>query len=68
MRVPFLDILGFWEVPVYIVYAEQWPGEVVTIMDALDPCCFGGKPCGYMEVLDCARQAWDLVNVVDILP
>ena len=67
-HVALLGLLGFWEVTVYIPYGEQWPGEIVTVPDALDPHCFCGKPCGRMEVLDCARQAWDLVNVVVSLP
>ena len=33
-----LGILGFWEIPVHIVYGEQWPGEVVIVPDALEPC------------------------------
>ena len=36
-HVNLLGLLGFWEVPVHIVYDEQWPGEVVTVPDALDP-------------------------------
>ena len=67
-HVALLSLLGFWEVPVNILYGEQWPCEVVTLPDDLDPRCFGGKPCRRMEVSDCARQAWELVNVVDSLP
>ena len=67
-HVALLGILGFWGVLVHIVYGEQWPGEVVTVPDPLEPRCFGGKPCGRMEVSDCARQAWELVNVVDSIP
>ena len=66
-HVALLGLLGFWEVPVQIVYGEQWPGEVVTVPDALETRCFGGKPRGCMEVPDCMFQAWDLVNVVDSL-
>ena len=66
-RVSLLGILGFWEVPVYIFYGEQWPGEVVTVPDALEPRCFGGKPRGRMEVFYCVYQAWEFVNVVDSL-
>ena len=50
------------------MYGEQFPGDVVTIPDAFEPRCFGEKPCGRMEVLDCARQVWELINVVDNLP
>ena len=60
-----LGLLGFWEVPVRILYGEQWTGEVVTVTDAIEPSCFGGGPHDRMEVSDCARQAWELVNVVD---
>ena len=63
-----MGLLGLWEMPVHIVYGEQCPGEVVTIPDALDSCCFGGKSRGRTEVSDCGRQAWELVNVVDSLP
>ena len=37
---PHADLLGLlrlWEVPVLIVYGEQWPGEVVTVPDAHEP-------------------------------
>ena len=54
--------------PGHIVYGDQWPSEAVTVPDALEPCCFGGKPCGRTEVSECARQVWELVNVVDSLP
>ena len=67
-HVALLGILGFWGVLFHIVYGEQWPGEVVTVPDALDTHCFGGKPCGRMEVSDCANQDWDLINVVNSLP
>ena len=66
-HVALLGLLGFWEVPVQIVYGEQWPGELVTVPDAIEPRCFCGKPCGRMELLDCARQAWELIHVVDSL-
>ena len=67
-HVAFLGLLGFWEVPIHIVYGEKWPGEVVKVPDALEPRLFGIKPCGRMEVSDCARQAWEIVNVVDSIP
>ena len=67
-NVYLLGILVFWEVPVHIVYGKQWPGEVVTVPDALESCCFGEKLCGPMEVSDCARQAWELIHVVDSRP
>ena len=54
--------------PVHIVYGEQWPGEVVTVTDAFEPHCFGGKPCGRMEVSECAHQAWELIQVFDSVP
>ena len=64
-HVALLGLLGFWEVPVHIVFGEQWLGEVVTVHDALEPHCFGGKPCVRMEISDCVCQAWELINVVD---
>ena len=66
-HVALLGLLRFLEVHVHIVYGEHWPGEVVTIPDAPELHCFGGKPCGCMEVSDCARQAWDIIHVVDSL-
>ena len=39
-------------------YHEQWPVEIVSVLDALKPRQFGGEPCGRMEVSYCARQAW----------
>ena len=68
MHVSLLGHLGFWEVPVHIVYGEQCPGEVVTVPDALESCCFGGKLCDRMEVSDCVCHAWELIHVVDSLP
>ena len=69
--IPYLAHLGllvFWEVLVYMVYDEQWPGEEVTVSDALEPRCFGGKPCSRMEVSNCACQDWELVKIVDSFP
>ena len=37
MHVALLGILGFWEVPIHIVYDEQCPGEVVTVPTAIEP-------------------------------
>ena len=67
-HVALLGLLGFWEVPIHILYSEKWPGEVVTVTDAIEPCCFGGKPCGHMEVSDCMHQSWELIHIVDSLP
>ena len=36
-HVALIDLLGFWEVTVHIVYSEKWPGEVVTVPDVLEP-------------------------------
>ena len=49
-HVSLLGILRFLYMPVHIVYGKQWSGEVVTVPDALETCCFGGKPCIRMEV------------------
>ena len=64
-HVALLGLLRLWEVHVHIVYGEQFPGEIVIVPDALEPRYFGGKPYGRMEISDCARQAWELVNVFD---
>ena len=63
-----LGLFGLWEVPVHILYDDQRPGEIVTVPDAIEPRFFGGKPCGRMEISECARQAWELINVVDSFP
>ena len=68
MHVSLLGHLGFWEVPVHIVYGDKFPGEVVTVPDALEPRFFGGKSRGRMEVSDCTRQSGEIVSVVDGLP
>ena len=68
LHLALLGLLGLWYVPVHIVYGEQWPGEVVTVPDALETRCFCGKPCGSMEVPDCALQTWDIIHVVDSIP
>ena len=68
LHVVFLRLLRFWEVSVHIMYGDQWPGEVGTVTDDIEPRCFGGKPCGRMEVSDCVCQAWEIVNLVDSLP
>ena len=67
-HVALLVLLGFCEVTVHIVYGEQCPGELVTVTDTIEPHCFGGKPCGRMEVSDCTRQAWEIIHVVDSIP
>ena len=67
-HVALLGLLGFWEVPVHIVYGDKCPGEVVTVPNAIEPRCFGGKPCGRMEISDCTRQTWEIIHVVDSIP
>ena len=36
-HVALMGLFGLWKVPVHIVYGEKWPGEVVTVPDALEP-------------------------------
>ena len=67
-HVALLGILGLWEVPVHIVYGEQWPDEVVTVTDALETRFFGGKPCGRMKVSDFACQAWEIIKLLIVSP
>ena len=67
LHVALLGILRFWEVPVQIVYGNQWTGEAVTVPDVIEPRCLGGEPYGRMEVSDWALQDWELIHVVDSL-
>ena len=68
VHVGLLGLLWFWEVPVHILYGDQWPGGLVTVVDALEPRCFAWENRGCMEVLDRALQAWELVKIVDSIP
>ena len=54
--------------PVHILHGDQWPGEVVSVADALEPRCFGWEPHSRMEVSDRAHQSWEPVNIVDSIP
>ena len=68
LHVELLYFYWSWGVSVHILHSDQRPGEVVAVVDALEPQIFGWQPhCG-MEILDRALQAWELIYIVDCLP
>ena len=50
-----------------IVDCYEGPGQVVDVVDALEPCEFGGKPSSGVEISDCAFGAGKLIDVLDSL-
>ena len=53
-NVALLGFLRFWEVLVQVLHCDKWTGQVVSVVDALDPSGFGWQHCCRMEVSDCA--------------
>ena len=41
--------------------SESWPGVIVSIVDGLDPCSFGGVTSTSMEVSDEVSFGWLVV-------
>ena len=50
--VTLLGFLRFWEVRIQNFHCDQWPGQVFSVADALDPRGFGWEPLFRMEVSD----------------
>ena len=63
--VAFLGLLRLGKVFVDILDGDERPGEEVTGADDRQPGGFGGETDGAMQVSEGARDAWELVDVVD---
>ena len=62
---PLLGLFRFGEVFVEVVDVDEGLGEVVALLDGLEPSCFGGGVCRLMEVTDGQLDARKFVDVVD---
>ena len=59
------SFLRFREVLVNVFYVDERPGEEISGLNGFEPCRFGGKPDGGVEVADGGFDAGELVDVVD---
>jgi hypothetical protein len=66
-HVPFLSFLGFREVLCNVFYIDEWPGEIISFADSLEPGGFCWEVRHTVEVLNGRFNAGELVYVVEIL-
>ena len=54
-----------WEMFVYILGVDEWPGTVVAMTDGCEPGVLCWVPCCCMEVADCLFDAWQFIYIED---
>jgi hypothetical protein len=62
-----LSFLGFREVLGDVFYIDEWPGEIISFADGLEPGGFCWKTCRAMEVPNGRFDAGEFVYVVEVL-
>jgi hypothetical protein len=67
VHVPLLSFLGFREVLCGIFYIDEWPGEIISFADSLEPGGFCWEACRAVEVTNGRFNAGELVYVVEVL-
>jgi hypothetical protein len=66
-HVPLLSFLGFREVLGDVFYIDEWPGEIISFADSLEPGGFCWEACRAVEVLNGWFDAEEFVYVVEVL-
>ncbi len=66
-HVPLLSFLGFREVLGDIFYIDEWPEEIISFADSLDPGGFCWEARCTMEVPNGWFNAGELVYIVEVL-
>jgi hypothetical protein len=64
---PLLSFLGFWEVVGDVFYIDEWPGEINSFADSLEPGGFCWEARRTMEVPNGWFNAGELLYVVEVL-
>ncbi len=66
-HVPLLSFLGFREKLGNVFYIDEWPGEIISFADSLEPVGFCWEACHAVEVPNGWCDAGEFVYVVDVL-
>ncbi len=67
VHVPLLSFLRFRDVLGNVIYIEEWPGEIISFADSLEPGGFCGEACRAVEVPNGRFNARELVYAVEVL-
>jgi hypothetical protein len=66
-HLPLLSFLGFGEVLGNVFYIDEWPGEIISFADSLEPGGFCWEARCAVEVLNGWFDAGEFVHVVEVL-
>jgi hypothetical protein len=66
-HVPLLSFLGFREVLGNVFYIDEWPGEIISFADSLEPGGFCWEACRTVEVPNGWFDAGEFVYIVEVL-
>ncbi len=58
LHVTHLSLLQFRKILGNIFNNDERPSAVVALSNGFEPCCFGRKTSGGMQVADCGLKAW----------
>ncbi len=58
LHVTHLSLLGFRKILGNIFNVDERPSAVVALSNGFEPCCFGGKTGGGMQIADSGLNAW----------
>ncbi len=64
---PLLSFLGFREVLGNVFYIDEWPGEIISFADSLEPGGFRWEACRAMEVPSGRFDTGEFVHIVEVL-
>ncbi len=64
---PLLRLLGFREVLCNVFYIDEWPGEIISFANSLEPGGFCWEACHAMEVPNIGFNAGEFIYVVEVL-
>ncbi len=67
VHVPLLSFLGFREVLGNVFYIDEWPGEIISFADSLEPGGFCWEACRTEEVPNGRFDAGELIYIVEVL-
>ncbi len=65
MHVPLLSFLGFREVLGNVFYIDEWPGEIISFADSLEPGGFCREACCAVEVPNGRFDTGEFVYIVE---
>ncbi len=66
-HVPLLNFLGFREVLGDVIYIDEWPGEIISFANSLEPGSFCWEARRAMEVPNGRFNAGEFAYIVEVL-